>query len=74
MCLSIPGQVVSIHANRAIVDIEGVKTEASLDLLTDIAPGDFVLVHTGYAIQKYSVEEAEKTLELIREIARDANG
>ena len=68
MCLAIPAKVVSINENRlATVEILGITREAALDLVPNVAVGDFVLVHAGYAIEVVSEEFAEETLELISE-------
>ena len=68
MCLSIPAEVISTQGNMAIVQIGGLRTQASLDLVDDIGAGDYVLIHTGFVIQKISPHEAEETISLIREI------
>ncbi len=67
MCLSIPGQVIHIKEDRAIVSVGGTEYEASLQLLDDVQVGDYVLIHTGFAIQKISEEEAIETLSVFQE-------
>lgn len=65
MCLAIPTLVVErLSAERAIVELGGVRREISLALLDDVAPGDYVIVHAGYALTRLDPEEARKTLEL----------
>jgi hydrogenase expression/formation protein HypC len=68
MCLSIPAKVLSTSGNIAIVQIGGLRSQASLDLVDGVCEGDFVLIHTGFIIQKISIDEAEETSRLIREI------
>ncbi len=68
MCLSIPGKVISVEGDKAVVSVGGTKYEASLQLLDDVKVDDYVLVHTGFAIQKISQEEAEETLRLFDEL------
>ncbi|MEM0233193.1 MAG: HypC/HybG/HupF family hydrogenase formation chaperone [Candidatus Nezhaarchaeales archaeon] len=71
MCLAVPGKVVEIRGDRALVDFGGIRREVMLSLLEkEVRPGDYVLVHTGYAIQVLDQEEAEETLRLWREIAK----
>lgn len=71
MCLAIPGKVVEIRGDKALVDFGGVRREVMLTLLErEVKPGEYVLVHTGYAIQVLDKEEAEGTLRLWREIAK----
>ncbi len=68
MCLSIPGKVISIEGNKAVVSVGGTEYETSLQLLEDVQVDDYVLIHTGFAIQKLSEEDAIETLRLISEI------
>jgi hydrogenase expression/formation protein HypC len=68
MCLAIPAQVVELlDAERARVDIGGVRKDISLALVDGIAVGDYVIVHVGYALNRLDPEEAEKTLRLFAE-------
>lgn len=68
MCLAIPGLVVKVEGDRALVDFGGVRREVMLTLLPDpVKPGDYVLVHTGYAIQVVDRSEAEEIWRLLRE-------
>ncbi|MFH1287526.1 MAG: HypC/HybG/HupF family hydrogenase formation chaperone [bacterium] len=65
MCLAIPGKIIKIDNNMAMVDFGGIKKESALDLLPDVKIGDFVLVHAGFAINKIDGKEAVETLKLI---------
>jgi hydrogenase expression/formation protein HypC len=69
MCLGIPAQVMELAESVAVVDVGGVRREVSVELLDDVATGDWVIIHAGFAIQKLDPEEAEKTLQLFKEIA-----
>ncbi len=68
MCLSIPGKVLSIDGDKAIVSVGGTNYETSLQLLDDVKVGDYVLLHTGFAIEKIDEKEAEETLQLFKEM------
>jgi len=68
MCLAIPALVKSITGYLAMVDIEGVTREVSLQLTPDAKVGDYVLLHTGYAISIIDEAEAQETLKLLRQI------
>ncbi len=68
MCLSIPGKVISVDGDKAVVSVGGTQYETSLQLLEEVNVGDYVLMHTGFAIQKLSEEEAEETLRLFNEL------
>jgi len=68
MCLAIPALVISVNGYKAIVDIDGVSREISLQLTPEARIGDYVLLHTGYAISIVDAAEAEETLKLLRQI------
>ena len=68
MCLAVPMKVVSIEGPVAQVEESGVRREARVDLLEDLAIGDYVIVHAGIAIQRLDETEAEETLALLREM------
>ena len=63
MCWSVPGIIVNIEGNMAVVEISGVRKNILLDLLDDPKEGDYVLVHAGYAIQKVDEEKAKFTID-----------
>ena len=65
MCLAIPAQVVSVDDQLAVVEIQGVRRQASLMLLPEAKVGDFVLVHAGFAMQVVDQQEAETTNALL---------
>jgi hydrogenase expression/formation protein HypC len=69
MCLAIPALIKSIDGQQAVVDIEGVTRDASLQLTPEAKVGDYVLLHTGYAISVIDPAEAEETLKLLREMS-----
>ena len=69
MCLAVPALIKSIKGQQAVVDIEGVTREISLQLTPEAKVGDYVLLHTGYAISVIDEEEAKETLKLLREVA-----
>ena len=68
MCLASPAQVVSIEDQLAVVEIHGVRRQASLMLLPEVKVGDFVLVHAGFAMQVVDQQEAEETNALLDEM------
>jgi hydrogenase expression/formation protein HypC len=67
MCLGIPGKIIKITNDTAIIDVAGTKKDASLRLMEKAAVGDYVIIHAGFAIEKVDTERAEETLRLIRE-------
>jgi hydrogenase expression/formation protein HypC len=68
MCLSVPARVDNIDGHDAMVNVSGNTFKVSLDLLDDVAIGDYVLVHAGYAIQKIDEQEAIETLNLFHDL------
>jgi hydrogenase expression/formation protein HypC len=68
MCLAIPGEVLGVEGQEAIISLGGVKKRVRLDLVDGVKIGDYVLVHTGFAIRKIPPGEAEETLKLFDEI------
>lgn len=51
-----------------MIDIGGVQKEISIELVEDVAVGDYVIVHVGYALSRLDEEEAAKTLALFAEL------
>jgi hydrogenase expression/formation protein HypC len=74
MCLGVPGRVISVRANIAVVDFFGVSREVRLELVDQpVEPGDYILNHVGYAIRKIPVEDVEGTLSLYERLLRQAD-
>jgi hydrogenase expression/formation protein HypC len=69
MCLAIPMRIVEIDGFRAVAEVDGVRREARLDLLPEVAVGDYVLVHAGLAIAAVDPADAEETLSFLRQLA-----
>ena len=74
MCVAIPGEIVSIEADSALVDFGGTRRAVSLALLDGVVTGDFVVVHAGFALHRVDPEEARQTLELFRGILDEELG
>ncbi|MCX8204904.1 MAG: HypC/HybG/HupF family hydrogenase formation chaperone [Candidatus Nezhaarchaeota archaeon] len=67
-CLAIPGRVVEVKGEQALVDFGGVRRIVYLTLLPrEVKPGDYVMVHTGFAIEVVDRREAEEVWRLLRE-------
>lgn len=67
MCLAIPSRIVEINNGVAVIDVEGIRREASLLLLEDPKVGDYVIVHAGFAIHTIDEANAHETLKILRE-------
>jgi hydrogenase expression/formation protein HypC len=67
MCLAVPGKIVSISGQNAMIDFGGVQREANVSLI-EPKVGDYVVVHAGFAIQVVDEEEARETIKLWEEL------
>lgn len=75
MCLGVPGQVVHIDGNRALVDFFGVRRQVGLDVVDEaVSEGDYVLVHVGFAIRRIPPDEIAQTLEFFAAMSHDEEG
>jgi hydrogenase expression/formation protein HypC len=73
MCLGVPGRVVDVQDNIALVDFFGVCRHVRLELVdTPVSPGDYILNHVGYAIRRIPEEDIEGTLAMYRQLLREA--
>jgi len=66
MCLSVPGKVISIENETALVEVGGTSISVGIQLLEAVKPGDYVLIHSGFALQLISEDDAKAQLELVR--------
>jgi hydrogenase expression/formation protein HypC len=71
MCLAIPGKVLEINGNSALVDFDGIKQNIIIALIQDPEIGKYVIVHAGYAIEQINEEDAMEAIQQWREIAED---
>ncbi len=70
MCLAVPARVVEILPHQqAWVELEGVRQQVSIELIEDVAVGDYVIVHVGFALERLDPEEAQATLALMASVA-----
>lgn len=65
MCIAKPCRVISVEGDKAIVDLEGVRRMALLDLVGPVKPGDYLVVHAGYALNKIDEEQARWMLDVV---------
>jgi hydrogenase expression/formation protein HypC len=68
MCLAIPGTIVQIDEQDAIIDYGGTTRRASVRLMPASAVGDCVLVHAGFVIQKLDPAESAELDALMKEM------
>lgn len=73
MCLGVPGRVVEVRGDTALVDFWGVRRETRLDVVDQpVAPGDYILNHVGFAIRKIPEAEIGETLALYELLLKEA--
>lgn len=65
MCVGLSAKIVKIRDGTALVDASGAKREVSVQLLSDLEPGDYVMVHAGVAIAKITDEDEHETDEVM---------
>ena len=71
MCLAIPGKILEINGNQALVDFDGIQQKIIIALIQNPEIGKYVIVHAGYAIEQINEEEAMEAIEQWKEIAED---
>ena len=71
MCLAIPGKIVSIDGNTAIVDFDGIQQKIIIALILNPEVGKYVIIHAGYAIEQMEENDALEAIEQWKEIADD---
>jgi len=73
MCLAVPGLVLSVSQDDALlrtgrVSFGGAIKEVSLACVPEAAPGNYVLVHAGIAISVLDEPEAQRVYEYLRQM------
>ena len=71
MCLALPRKILSVEADRVLVEWDDGPLWASTGGVPDLQPGEYVLVHAGLVLERVSAEEAEGLLALYAELAAD---
>jgi len=71
MCLAIPGKILEINGNSALVDFDGIKQNVIIALIQNPEVGKYVIIHAGYAIEMINEQEAMEAIEQWKEIAED---
>lgn len=69
MCLAVPAQIETLRDDgKAVVALDGNRTEVLLTLVPEAKVGDWVLVHAGFAITVLDAAEAKATYDLLSEL------
>jgi hydrogenase expression/formation protein HypC len=64
MCVGVPGRVVQLVDEGALVDVRGRRRTVATLLVPEVRPGDYVLLSGGLIVERLSEEEARQRLEL----------
>jgi hydrogenase expression/formation protein HypC len=64
MCVAIPGKVLSVDDDGALVEMRGRRRRASTVLLPDVRPGELVLISNGMIVERLSEAEAAERDEI----------
>ena len=73
MCLAIPGKILSIAGDDALlrtgrVSFGGIVKEVNLAYAPEAGVGDYVIVHVGFAISTLDEAEAHRVFDYLREM------
>jgi len=60
--MAIPGKVIKIEGDNAIIDFCGTKRTANISLIS-VEEGDYVIVNAGFAMEKLNKEQAIKSIQ-----------
>jgi len=71
MCIAIPGRVLAIEADHAMVDLDGRVRRASLVRMPEVSVGDWALVAAGTVLRRLEPDEATELRALLRNAIPD---
>ncbi|MHA1526697.1 MAG: HypC/HybG/HupF family hydrogenase formation chaperone [Promethearchaeota archaeon] len=71
MCLAIPGKILEINGNSALVDFDGIKQNVIVALIQNPEVGKYVIVHAGYAIESMNENDALDAINEWKEMSKE---
>jgi hydrogenase maturation factor len=74
MCLTLPGEVIAIDGEAAVVRVDGRLRRASALPVPDLRVGDRVIVAAGSVMARLDPAESEEIERLVRVAYGDATG
>jgi hydrogenase maturation factor len=74
MCLTLPGEVIAIEGDAAVVRIDGRLRRASALPVPDLRVGDRVIVAAGSVMARIDPAESEEIERLVRVAYGEATG
>ncbi len=66
MCLAVPGRIIGLGDESALVDFQGNRMDVCCVLTPEAEIGDWVLVHAGFAITRIGEKAALETWAYLR--------
>ena len=69
MCLAVPGKVVEVNKDQAIIDYGNEKRQANCSLIK-CEVGEYVIVSNQMVIDKVDKKEAEESLKMYSEATK----
>jgi hydrogenase assembly chaperone HypC/HupF len=74
MCLTVPGEVVAIDGDAALVRVDGQLRQAATLAVPDLRVGDRVIVAAGSVMARLDPSEADEIERLVRVAYGDDTG
>ena len=73
MCLSVPGKIIEIKKDVAVVDY-GIEKRKGKIIEKSYGKGDYVIIQGGIVVQKVEKKEAEEALKMYRKAVKGYSG
>lgn len=74
MCLTVPGEIVAIDGDAALVRVDGQLRQAATLAVPDLRVGDRVIVAAGSVMARLDPSEADEIERLVRVAYGDDTG
>lgn len=68
MCLAVPGRIIKVNGDEAIVELHGNRLRISTLMTPDARAGQWALVHAGFAIQLLDDLAATRTWSVLGDL------
>ena len=72
MCLGLPGEIVSIEGETAVIECWGTRKTIRCDTGEPVLPGDFVIEHDGAIVRRIPPDDVDRTLALYEAVLAEA--
>jgi hydrogenase expression/formation protein HypC len=66
MSAALPGCIIELDGDCAMIDIAGLTIRADVGLIDNPQPGDWLLLHRGVALTRINAQAAADTLAQLR--------